>query len=160
MSDQIDKTKRQRHILDIIRSEPIATQEDLADALGHRGVVVTQSTLSRDLRQLRVTRVPTEEGYRYRPADAEPEAALTAATRQRLGSVAALEILWIEANEVMVVIQTMAGRAEGIAAYLDSLGLEEVLGTVAGDDTVMILPRTIRRTAAIRHQVASLLGLE
>lgn len=161
MADSVEKSRRQRHILEIIQSRPVATQDELLQVLEAKGVAVTQSTLSRDLKELRVSRVPTADDYRYLPADAsDPDAGLTAAVQERLRAVAALEINAIEANEVMVVVSTLPGRGQGLAHYLDALDLPDVLGTVAGDDTILVLPRSTRRTARLRGQLASLLGLD
>ena len=161
MAESSEKTRRQRQILEIVQTRPVATQEELLEALEAEGVAVTQSTLSRDLKELRVSRVPTAEDYRYLPADAsDPEAGLTAAVQDRLRAVAALEINSIEANEVMVVVSTLPGRGQGLAHYLDALALPDVLGTVAGDDTILVLPRSTRRTGKLRRQLAGLLGLD
>ena len=161
MADSADKTRRQRQILEIVQSRPVATQEELLEALEAEGVAVTQSTLSRDLKELRVTRVPTDGNYRYQPADASnPEAGLAASVQERLSTVAALEIDGIEANEVSIVISTLPGRGQGLAHYLDAMDLPEILGTVAGDDTILVLPRSTRRTGKLRRQLAGLLGLD
>jgi transcriptional regulator of arginine metabolism len=161
VADSSEKTRRQRQILEIVQSRPVATQEELLMALVAKGVEVTQSTLSRDLKDLRVSRVPTAEDYRYLPADAsDPQAGLTASVQERLQSVAALEINSIEANEVSVVISTLPGRGQGLAHYLDALKLPDILGTVAGDDTILVLPRSTRRTGKLHRQLASLLGLD
>jgi transcriptional regulator of arginine metabolism len=161
VAESSEKTRRQRQILEIVQTRPVATQEELLEALEAEGVAVTQSTLSRDLKEIRVSRVPTAEDYRYLPADAsDPEAGLTAAVQDRLRAVAALEINSIEANEVMVVVSTLPGRGQGLAHYLDALALPDVLGTVAGDDTILVLPRSTRRTGKLRRQLAGLLGLD
>lgn len=161
MAESSDKTRRHRSILKIVRSRPVATQDDLLEALEAKGIEVTQSTLSRDLRDLRVSRMPTEDEYRYLPADAsDPEAGLTAAMQDRLRAVSALEATAIEANEVSVVISTLPGRGQGLAHYLDAQHLPDVMGTVAGDDTILVLPRSTRRTGRLRRQLAGLLGLD
>jgi len=161
VADSSEKTRRQKQILEIVQARSVATQEELLEALEAKGVAVTQSTLSRDLKEIRVSRVPTADDYRYLPADAsDPEAGLAASVQDRLGSVAALEINSIEANEVSVVVRTLPGRGQGLAHYLDALNLPDVLGTVAGDDTILILPRSTRRTGQLRRQLASLLGLD
>lgn len=160
VADTAEKTRRQRQIMKIVQSRPVATQEELLEALEAKGVEVTQSTLSRDLKELRVSRVPTAEDYRYLPADAsDAEAGLTATVQERLRAVAALEITAIEANEVSVVVSTLPGRGQGLAHYLDALHLPDIMGTVAGDDTILVLPRSTRRTGKLQRQLAGLLGL-
>ena len=64
------------------------------------------------------------------------------------------------ANEVSVVIATLPGRGQGLAHYLDALNLSDILGTVAGDDTILVLPRSTRRTGKLRRELAGLLGLD
>ncbi len=161
MAESGDKTKRHRYILKIVQSRPVATQDELLEALEAKGIEVTQSTLSRDLKDLRVSRTPTADDYRYLPADAnDPEAGLTATVQDRLLAVSALEVTSIEANEVSIVIRTLPGRAQGLAHYLDAVNSPDIMGTVAGDDTILILPRSTRRTARLRRQLASLLGLD
>jgi len=145
-----DKTKRHRYILKIVQSQTVATQDELLEALEAKGIEVTQSTLSRDLKDLRVSRVPTADDYRYVPADAgNPEAGLAATAQDRLRAVSALEVTSIE-----------PGRAQGLAHYLDASDSPDIMGTVAGDDTILILPRSTRHTARLRRQLASLLGLD
>ena len=161
MAESGDKTQRHRYILQIVQSRAVATQDELLEALEAKGVDVTQSTLSRDLKDLRVSRVPTGADYRYLPADAsDPEAGLTATVQDRLRAVSALEVTGLEANEVSIVLRTLPGRAQGLAHYLDALNSPDIMGTVAGDDTILVLPRGTRRTARLRRQLASLLGLD
>jgi len=159
MGQVTDKTRRQRSILEIVRSRPVATQDELLAALDDKGIEVTQSTLSRDLKELHVSRVPVADEYRYLPAEGSgSQARLTASIQARLRSVAAIEVVSLEANEASVVVRTIPGRAQGLAAYLDALSLPEIMGTVAGDDTVLIIPRHTRRTAGLRRRLATLLG--
>ena len=150
------KARRQRAILELVRSRPLASQEELARALAERGQAVAQSTLSRDLKELRILRVPLEDGYRYLPAGEEPAAPITPPT---LGDVAAAEVLGVDGNEVAAVVRTQVGRAQGVAVYLDGLRLPEVLATIAGDDTILVLPESTRRTAALERRLRQLFGL-
>ena len=69
------------------------------------------------------------------------------------------QMLALEGNEVMLVVRTRPGRAPGVAAYLDNLRLPTVLGTVAGDDTILVLPRSVERIAGLRGQLREILGL-
>lgn len=161
MAESVDKTKRHRYILKIVQSRSVSTQDELLEALEAKGIDVTQSTLSRDLKDLRVSRVPTADDYRYLPADAsDPQAGLAATVQDRLQAVSALEVTAIEANEVSIVLRTLPGRAQGLAHYLDALNSPDIMGTVAGDDTILILPRSTRRTARLRRQLTGLLGLD
>lgn len=161
MSDTIDKTRRHRAILRILGSTPIASQDELATELEAKGIRVTQSTLSRDLKELRVTRVSTGEAYRYLPAASNGNGGATSTLPQpeRLRQLSAIEVTGIDANEVVVTIHTMSGRAQGVAAYLDSQDLSEILATVAGDDTVMVHPRRTRQTSRLRRRLTEMFGI-
>ena len=123
-----------------------------------RGFRVTQATLSRDLKEMRILRVPTEAGYRYAEAGstaAEPPT--DDAEARHLASVAAAEITGLDSNESCVVVRTLTGRAQGAAVWLDGLALPDVLATLAGDDTILVLPRSARKTARLRAALHSIL---
>jgi transcriptional regulator of arginine metabolism len=146
------KLHRHQLILSILETRAIASQEELAGELEARDVSVTQPTLSRDLRELRVIRVPTPDGYRYvPPGRLAPE---------RFKQLTALEVTGIDANEVTVAVRTMPGRAQGLAAFLDSQNIPELMATIAGDDTVIVHPRRTRHTVRLRRLLAELLGVE
>jgi transcriptional regulator of arginine metabolism len=147
------KARRQQAILELVRSRPVASQEELAQRLGTHGHTVAQSTLSRDLKELRVFRVPVGGGYRYLPAGEESAAP---PMPPALGGVAAAEVVAVDANEVAVVVRTQVGHAQGVAVYLDGLRLPEVLATLAGDDTILVLPASTRRTTALKRRLREL----
>ncbi len=156
-----DKTRRHRLILQILEHTPVASQDELAAELEAHDVSVTQSTLSRDLKELKVMRVPTGDSYRYRPGPPSSSGNGNGGTpSERFRRVAALEVTSIAANEMVVAVHTMSGRAQGVAAYLDALQLPEVLATIAGDDTVMVHPKRTKQTAKLRRRLARLLGLD
>ena len=150
------KARRQQAILELVRARAIASQEQLAGELARRGHEVAQSTLSRDLKELRVFRVPTGGGYRYLPAGEEPAAP---ATPPALGDVAAAEVVGVDGNEVAAIVRTQVGRAQGVAVYLDGLRLPEALATIAGDDTILVLPTSTRKTKALERRLRTLFGL-
>jgi transcriptional regulator of arginine metabolism len=160
MTDSIDKTRRHRAILRILGATPIASQEALATELEAEGIRVTQSTLSRDLKELRVTRVSTGESYRYLPAGGNGNGGAFPSPPQpeQLRRLAAIEVTGIDANEVVIAIHTMSGRAQGVAAYLDGRDLTDVLATVAGDDTVMVHPRHTSQISRLKRRLTELLG--
>ena len=150
------KARRQQAILELVRSHPVASQDELARALADRGQAVAQSTLSRDLKELRVARVPLGDGYRYLPAGEEPAAPTTLPA---LSDVAAAEVVGVDGNEVAAIVRTQVGRAQGVAVYLDGLRLPEALATIAGDDTILVVPTSTRRTAALKRRLRDLFGL-
>jgi transcriptional regulator of arginine metabolism len=150
------KARRQQAILELVRSRTVASQEELARGLDRGGHTVAQSTLSRDLKELRVFRVPVTEGYRYLPAGEEPAAP---ATPPALSGVAAAEVVSVDGNEVVAIVRTQVGRAQGVAVYLDGLRLAEVLATIAGDDTILVVPTSTRKTAALERRLRKLFDL-
>ena len=150
------KARRQQAILELVRSRPVASQQELARGLDRRGHAVAQSTLSRDLKELRIVRVPLADGYRYLPAGEEPAAP---ATLPALGEVAAAEVVAVAGNEVAAIVRTQVGRAQGVAVYLDGLRLPEALATIAGDDTILVVPKSTRLTAALERRLRDLFGL-
>jgi transcriptional regulator of arginine metabolism len=133
------KTNRQAMIISIIKDQVIGTQEELGDALKNKGVLVTQATLSRDIKELGLIKVPTIEGYyRYSlPQDRTPGDLVRRAQRMLEDAVVALDFA-----ENIIVIKTMNGTAQGVAAAFDDLDWPEVLGTVAGDNTIMVVIRS------------------
>ena len=156
MSSTLSRVRRQQLILELVRSQPVANQEALRAALDEHGHSVTQSTLSRDLKDLKVVRVPQPGGYRYMPAGEETTLRSPSLS---LGRIAAAEVLSVAANEVAAVLKTQNGRAQGVAAYLDSLELDDVLATVAGDDTILVSPQSIKRITTLERRLAELFEL-
>ena len=133
------KTVRQVTILDIIEKNEIETQEELADALRQRGIQVTQATVSRDIKELRLLKVLTPMGtYKYATAD-KAENGLT----DRFIRMLAESVLSVAASANMIVIKTLSGSASVAAEALDSFHWPEVLGTIAGDNTIFMVVRTL-----------------
>jgi transcriptional regulator of arginine metabolism len=153
----IDKVRRQSELVAVLREEVIHNQEDLRRALRRRGFRVTQATLSRDLKELRVPCVPTASGYRY--ALPEMETTPTPAIPARMQNVAAVEVTGIDANEMAIIIRTLTGRAQGVAVWLDGQQLTDMLATIAGDDTILVLPRSVKSTARLKQDLAALLQI-
>ncbi len=155
----LEKTRRQQAILELVESRELASQAALARALRRRGFRVTQSTLSRDLRELRVTRLPTAEGYRYAKAAGAAAEGPSPFSDSRLRAAMAAEVTAVAANECCVVVRTRPGCAQGVGSYLDGLRDPEILGTVAGDDTVLVLPRSATRTGRLEEKIRELFDL-
>lgn len=151
------KARRQRAILELVRERAVASQEELAEGLARRGHAVSQSTLSRDLKELRISRVPMGDGYRYLPAGDEPA---TSPRSPTLGGVAAAEVIGVYSNEVAVIVRTQVGRAQGVAVFLDGQRLDEVLATLAGDDTILVVPTSTRKTPALKWRLRELFELD
>lgn len=141
--------KRDRHhtILDIVGAAPIGSQEELRQQLLGRGMDVTQSTLSRDLHELRLARVPTRDGMRYVTTETANET-----EHGRLALETLLPQLFDRIDSVgeLIVLHTLPGGAQPVAAAFDTARWPDVLGTIAGDDTILI----VCRSAAVREATA------
>ena len=149
------QTKMQRHraIIAIIESIVVATQEHLARELRKRGVRVTQATLSRDLAELGLVRIHTPEGLRYAVQRA-------AAPQPRIApALVGSEVIAIVANESLIVLRTEPGCAQSVAAFLDAARLADILGTIAGDDTIIVAPRAAARIRPLMKLLRERLGI-
>ncbi|MFN8192026.1 MAG: arginine repressor [Nocardioidaceae bacterium] len=141
------KTARQQRIADLVASHEVRSQTELAELLAAEGMQVTQATLSRDLVELDAVKVraasgalvyavPAEGGDRRPAAPRE-----TAAAGHRLARLCAELLVTAEASGNLVVLRTPPGAAQFLASALDKAELGEVLGTIAGDDTVLVIAR-------------------
>jgi len=146
-----NKRERQGTIREVIVARPVSSQEELRRLLLQRGWDVTQSTLSRDLREMRVARVPEADGARYSITDAPEETG-------RPGLETLLRSLFSRVDGVgeLAVLRTVPGGAQSVAVALDAENWPDVLGTIAGDDTILIVCRSsgtrerlVRRLAVI-----------
>ena len=132
------KTVRQVAILDIIEKNDIETQEELADALRQRGIKVTQATVSRDIKELRLLKVLTPMGaYKYATADKAENG-----RSERFIRMLAESLLSVAASENLIVVKTLNGSANVAAEALDSLHWPEILGSIAGDNTIFLVIRS------------------
>jgi transcriptional regulator of arginine metabolism len=147
--------KRERHdtILEIIGSRAVSSQEDLRKLLLQRGWDVTQATLSRDLRELRLARVPTPEGARYAVTDGNIEE-----SRAALDTLLPQLFLRVDGVSEMLVLRTVPGGAQPIAAALDGEAWSDILGTVGGDDTILIICRSVAARERVHRRLRSLAG--
>lgn len=143
--------KQLRHfaIKEIIQTQSVSSQEELVALLKKRGIEITQATLSRDLAELGVARIHTDNGMRYTINGHHEEAKVTPLVTR--------EVTSIEHNEVLIVIRTLPGRAPGVASYLDSLRSPVILGTVAGDDTVFVTPASVKKINSVEKYIKELL---
>jgi len=140
----VNKRQRQQAILELVANQTVASQEELRRLLAARGLAVTQSTLSRDLRELRLARIPTPHGPRY----ASPEAAQDT-ERRSLESVLPQFFSSADGVNELLVLKTIAGGAQPTAEAIDAASHPDVLGTIAGENTVLV----ICRTAAARDRL-------
>ena len=149
------KSERQEAILSLISTHPIASQEDLKRLMGERGWSVTQATLSRDLRDLGVMRAPTESGARY----VLPEM-VGDDDKLSLDSVLPQWFSKIDGVGELIVLHTMPGGAQPIAEALDSEAWPEVIGTIGGENTVLIVCRSATARATLTERITRLANTE
>ena len=132
------KSVRHDLILDIIDKKDIETQEELAAELKARGVKVTQATVSRDIKELRLLKVLSENGgYKYATAERAEKG-----MSERLIRILAESVMSIESAVNLIVIKTISASAQAAAEAIDSLKWPELLGTIAGDNTILVIARS------------------
>jgi transcriptional regulator of arginine metabolism len=132
----------------------VGSQEDLRRLLLGQGMDVTQATLSRDLRDLGVARVPTEEGGRY----VFPGSLVTDEDNPLLGNLLPQLFSRIDGVGELIVLHTVRSGAQPIAEAIDQEEFEEVLGTIAGDDTILIVTRSLPARLALTARLLELAG--
>ena len=148
------KSSRQNKIVEIIRKYHVETQEELADYLQKAGFAVTQATVSRDIRELKLTKVPTETG---RSKYAMHQETNTTALNDKLVRVLRDAFLSMDRAQNILVIKTVSGMAMAAAAALDSLELDAIVGCIAGDDTIMCAIRTDEQTEEVMGIISDLI---
>jgi transcriptional regulator of arginine metabolism len=148
------KRERQLAILKLISAEAIASQEELRQELAGRGWHVTQATLSRDLREMGVVRVPGEDGARY----VRPE--MLAADEGKPSLEALLPQLFSSVDGVseLLVLRTLPSGAQPIAEAVDAQGWPEIIGTIAGENTILIICRSVQARIELSGRLRSLAG--
>ena len=149
-----NKTDRQNTIRELVDARPIASQEELRRLLRQRGWDVTQSTLSRDLREMRLARVPTNDGgARYATTDAMPDP-----SRATLDSLLPQLFDRIDGVGELLVLHTVPGGAQTVAFALDSETWPDLLGTIAGDDTILLICRSAAAREKLARRIQTLAG--
>ena len=147
------KSERQSLIREIIAAQPVRTQSELADALRAHGLAVTQATVSRDIKDMHLIKVQSEDGeYRYALGDrGDPE------VNSRLTHILTESVLSIENAANLFVVRTLSGSAHVAAEAIDSLHWPEVLGTIAGDNTILLIAKSDADVEAVRGHFADIL---
>ena len=149
------KTKRHAKIMEIISNKNIETQEQLLFELQSAGFHTTQATISRDIKELRVVKELTSLGvYRYAAATDE----VTGTFTTRLNKIFRECITNFDYSQNMIVIHTLPGLASAAASAIDAMNLSVILGTLAGDDTVMVVMRDNNTAAALCGEIKHLLS--
>ena len=149
------KSSRQNEILEIIAEQEIETQGQMLEALHARGVKSTQATVSRDIKELRLIKEVAPSGkYRYAQANADEDGEAT----RRLEGIFREACLSFDHALHTVVIHTLPGLAGAVGSALDSMGNDTVLGTISGDDTVLVITRNAANAERFCLQLRRLYG--
>lgn len=139
----LTKAARQARIVELLESRPVASQTELGRLLAEAGVAVTQATVSRDLDELGAVKTRTPAGMAYVvPEENAPRGGTASDVDARLGRLLEELLVSAEATGDTVVLRTPPGGAQLLASALDRAGLPDVAGTLAGDDTVLLVTRT------------------
>ena len=148
------KNDRQAKILEIIEREPIDTQEQLQLRLQEQGILCTQATISRDIKQLHLIKEPVGQG-RYRYAVSSQRSRLN--MEDKLRTIFRESIISVDSAQNIVVIKTMSGLANGAAAALDSMFISYLVGTLAGDDTALMVMRDMESAKSLCEEIHEML---
>jgi len=147
------KAKRQALIREIVESQCIQTQEELAEALRAHGMVVTQATVSRDIREMHLLKVLADDGsYRYATME-KGDTSLS----DRLIRMLADSVVEMNYANNLIVIRTLPGSAHVAAEAVDNLKWPEVLGTIAGDNTILVIVRSNEEVEAVIKRFRSII---
>ena len=149
----MSKIKRQQKILDVIKQYEIETQEELINVLRNANYDVTQATVSRDINELQLIKI-AGSGKKYRYAQVTQGKSIDNAKFLTLFKAA---VVSIEAAQNIVVVKTLISNANPVAATVDSLGYHEIVGSVAGDDTLLIVTHNNEEAANVVAKLNALL---
>jgi transcriptional regulator of arginine metabolism len=144
------KTQRQAAILRVVRQSRIESQDELREALAADGIVVTQATLSRDIRELGLAKLAEPGGGAYYT---HPH---RGAVRPELGLVLPALLVSVDGVGPFLVLKTASGSAGAVTEALDQAGWAEVIGTIAGDDTVLVITRNQRQRRELASRIQEL----
>ncbi len=149
------KFQRQTKILELIEKEPLETQEELSARLRDAGFDTTQATVSRDIKELRLIKVMTADGtYRYATSASEQEGGM----QTRVRRIFRESVTSVAVAQNMVVIKTLPGLASAAAYAIDAMREPTVVGTLAGDDTVLCVMRDNEAAVEFREDALKLLA--
>jgi transcriptional regulator of arginine metabolism len=148
------KYNRHAKILEIIENNDIETQEELAEKLREEGIDVTQATVSRDIKELRLVKVMAPTGVSKYALIDNSETVLS----QKLIRVFVESVLSIDSSNNIIVIRTMAGSAQAAASAIDALDWKEIVGCIAGDDTIMVVIREDESVVEVINRFKQIMG--
>lgn len=143
------KTNRQSKIIEIIQKNEVETQDELSALLEKDGFSVTQATVSRDIRELKLTKIPTAGGrQKYAVITDAPEN-----LSKKYERVLREGFLSMDMAQNILVIKTVSGMASAVCAAIDAMKMREIVGSIAGDDTIMCAIRTVDDTYAVMKKI-------
>lgn len=143
------KTNRQSKIIEIIQKNEVETQDELSALLEKDGFRVTQATVSRDIRELKLTKIPTAGGrQKYAVITDAPEN-----LSKKYKRVLREGFLSMDMAQNILVIKTVSGMASAVCAAIDAMKMREIVGSIAGDDTIMCAIRTVDDTYAVMKKI-------
>ena len=147
------KNSRQKRILEIIRSHNVQTQEELLLKLCESGYSVTQATVSRDINSLRLVKVPDGAGgYKYAESGLR-----SSASTSKFIAMFSDNVSSVSRGQNIVCLKCLTGMAQAVCASFDSLGRENIVGTLAGEDTIFVLCKTEKDAEALTEEMQKLL---
>ena len=149
------KRARQAEILKIIQSVDVETQEQLLDELKRRGFASTQATISRDIKELRLIKVASHSGgYQY----STPDQSGSVTHMTRLKNIFRECVVKVDRAQNLVVLKTLVGMANAAAAAIDAMKIRDIVGTLAGDDNILVILRTNEDAEKFCEMVAGMLS--
>ena len=148
------KTNRQAKILELIQKYEIATQDELSDLLDQEGYSATQATVSRDIRELKLTKVAQSNGKQKYAVTTEPSQQMS----EKFVRIFRDGFVSMDMAQNILVIKTVSGMAMAVAAALDAMNCHEIVGSIAGDDTIMCAVRTVDDTITLMGRLRRIVG--
>lgn len=149
------KSKRHLKILNIIKTYDIGTQEELVASLEQEGIDVTQATISRDIKKLGLIKVPDGYGgYKYSLANERKQTDIYDWLKRMFQDF----VVDMDYSENLIVLKTLPGTAMGLASAIDNIDWEDVIGTVAGDDTLLLIIKPKERTRGLFEKLQNFLA--
>lgn len=146
------KLKRHEKIIELIGTYDIETQDELADRLRAEGFRVTQATVSRDIRELKLSKVPGRSGRQKYALLNRQEHQMA----EKYVGILREAFVSMDSAQNILVVKTVSGMAMAVAAALDNIGWKEIVGCIAGDDTVMCVIRTAEDTASVMEELGKI----
>ena len=148
------KLLRHAKVKEIVENNVIETQEELAEALRRQGIDVTQATVSRDIKELMLIKVPVGDGrYRY----AFPQEQSVVITPARMERTFQDSVIGLNYSQNIIVLKTMPGTAQAVAFTIDHIKWPEIIGTVAGDDTILVIVKPMEAAPTVIAKFQALL---